>query len=125
MNRSHHAAGLRQVAIYGRVSTEHEAQLSAFSNQQAWYEEIVAHHRDWVVVGRYYDEGITGTSVHKRPAFMRMLEDARQGQFDLVITREVCQGLLSGDWTEILRQKVARQNHHREHMSWPAGHKVP
>ena len=27
---------LRRVAIYGRVSTEHEAQLSAFENQQAW-----------------------------------------------------------------------------------------
>lgn len=90
MERSHHAAGLRQVAIYGRVSTEHEAQLSAFANQQAWYEEIAAHHRDWVVVGRYYDEGITGTSVHKRPAFLQMLEDASQGRFDLVITREVC-----------------------------------
>ena len=25
---------LRRVAIYGRVSTEHEAQLSAFENQQ-------------------------------------------------------------------------------------------
>lgn len=81
---------IRQVAIYGRVSTEHEAQLSAFSNQQKWYEEIAAQHKDWLIVGRYYDEGITGTSVEKRPSFMRMLEDARQGKFDLVITREVC-----------------------------------
>ena len=81
---------IRQVAIYGRVSTEHEAQLSAFANQQKWYEEIAAQHKDWLIVGRYYDEGITGTSVEKRPSFMRMLEDARQGKFDLVITREVC-----------------------------------
>ncbi len=29
---------LRRVAIYGRVSTEHEAQLAAFENQQTWYE---------------------------------------------------------------------------------------
>ena len=81
---------IRQVAIYGRVSTEHEAQLSAFANQQKWYEEIAAQYKDWLIVGRYYDEGITGTSVEKRPSFMRMLEDARQGKFDLVITREVC-----------------------------------
>ena len=81
---------IRQVAIYGRVSTEHEAQLSAFANQQKWYEEIAAQHKDWLIVGQYYDEGITGTSVEKRPSFMRMLEDARQGKFDLVITREVC-----------------------------------
>lgn len=84
------AGRIRQVAIYGRVSTEHEAQLSAFANQQKWYEEIAAQHKDWLIVGRYYDEGITGTSVEKRPSFMRMLEDARQGKFDLVITREVC-----------------------------------
>ena len=37
---------IRQVAIYGRVSTEHEAQLSAFANQQKWYEEIAAQHKD-------------------------------------------------------------------------------
>lgn len=90
MSTRNRAAGLRQVAIYGRVSTEHDAQLSAFANQQVWYEGIAAQHRDWVIVGRYYDEGITGTSVHKRPAFVQMLEDAHQGKFDLVITREVC-----------------------------------
>ena len=37
---------IRRVAIYGRVSTEHEAQLSAFENQQAWYEAEVQRHPD-------------------------------------------------------------------------------
>ena len=81
---------LRRVAIYGRVSTEHEAQLSAFENQQAWYEGVALQHQDWIIVERYYDEGITGTAAQKRPAFMRMLKDARQHRFDLVVTREVC-----------------------------------
>ena len=69
---------LRRVAIYGRVSTEHEAQLSAFENQQAWYEGVARQHQDWIIVERYYDEGITGTAAQKRPAFMRMQEDARR-----------------------------------------------
>lgn len=81
---------MRRVAIYGRVSTEHEAQLSAFENQQAWYEAEAQRHPDWVVVGRYYDEGITGTAAQKRPAFMQMRRDACQKKFDLVVTREVC-----------------------------------
>lgn len=81
---------LRRVAIYGRVSTAHEAQLNAFENQQAWYEREASHHEDWIVVGRFYDEGITGTAAHKRPEFMRMLEDAKQHKFDLIVTREVC-----------------------------------
>ena len=81
---------IRRVAIYGRVSTEHEAQLSAFENQQAWYEAEVQRHPDWSVVARYYDEGITGTAARKRPAFMQMRRDAKAGKFDLVVTREVC-----------------------------------
>lgn len=81
---------IRRVAIYGRVSTEHEAQLSAFENQQAWYEGIALQHTEWSIVDRYYDEGITGTAAQKRPAFMRMLRDAKAGKFDLIVTREVC-----------------------------------
>ncbi len=46
---------LRQVAIYGRVSTEHEAQLSALENQLQWYEDQVRYHPNWVVEGRYID----------------------------------------------------------------------
>ena len=80
----------RRVAIYGRVSTEHEAQVNAMENQKAWYEGIAQQHPEWSIVGRYFDEGITGTAAQKRPAFMQMLEDARLRKFDLLITREVC-----------------------------------
>ena len=90
MGNAPKAPAMRRVAIYGRVSTEHEAQLSAFENQQAWYEGVARQHEEWAIVERYYDEGITGTAAKKRPAFMRMLADARQGKFDLVVTREVC-----------------------------------
>ena len=81
---------LRQVAIYGRVSTEHEAQLSALENQLQWYDDQVRYHPNWVVEGRYIDEGITGTQAKKRPAFLRMIEDAKNGKFGLIVTREVC-----------------------------------
>ena len=78
------------IAIYGRVSTEHEEQMSAMENQCAWYESIAQNHNEWNVVERYYDKGITGTAAQKRPAFMQMLDDARAGKFKLIITREVC-----------------------------------
>ena len=80
----------RQVAIYGRVSTEHEAQLSALENQLQWYDDQVRYHPNWTVCERYIDEGITGTQAKKRPAFLRMIEDAKNGKFDLIVTREVC-----------------------------------
>ena len=79
----------RKVAIYARVSTEHEAQLSALENQVQYYDEILKKHPEWQLVERYIDEGITGTSIKKRKNFMRMLEDAEQKKFDLIVTREV------------------------------------
>ena len=80
----------RRIVFYGRVSTEHEAQLSALENQMQWYDDQLRYHPNWMLVERYIDEGITGTQAKKRPAFLRMLEDARAGKFDLIVTREVC-----------------------------------
>ena len=79
----------RRVVIYARVSTEHEAQLSALENQIDWYKPILAARPEWELVGQYIDEGITGTSAEKRPQFMKMISDAMKRKFDLIITREV------------------------------------
>ncbi|WP_418527587.1 recombinase family protein [Longicatena caecimuris] len=79
----------RDVAIYARVSTEHEAQLSALENQIDWYKPILAARPDWTLTAQYIDEGITGTSAEKRPQFMKMIDDARQKKFNMIITREV------------------------------------
>ena len=79
----------RDVAIYARVSTEHEAQLSALENQMDWYKPILEARPDWTLTAQYIDEGITGTSAEKRPRFMQMIEDARQRKFNMIITREV------------------------------------
>lgn len=80
---------IRKVAIYARVSTEHEAQLSALENQVQYYDDLISRHPDWVLYRRYIDEGITGTSIAKRKNFVRMMEDAKNGYFDLIVTREV------------------------------------
>ena len=80
----------RQMCFYGRVSTEHEAQLSALQNQIQWYDDQLRYHPNWNLVNRYIDEGITGTQARKRPAFLQMIEDAKKGKFDLIVTREVC-----------------------------------
>ena len=79
----------RKIAIYARVSTEHEAQLSALENQVQYYDGILKQHPDWILYDRYIDEGISGTSTKKRKNFIRMLEDAKEGRFDLIVTREV------------------------------------
>ena len=78
-----------RVAVYARVSTEHEAQVLALDNQLEWYTDIIERNPNYIEVGRYIDEGITGTSAKKRDGFMRMIQDAQKGVFDLIITREV------------------------------------
>ena len=80
----------RKVVFYGRVSTEHEAQLSALENQMQWYDDQLQRNPNWILVDKYIDRGITGTLAKKRPSFMKMIEDAKKGGFDLIVTREVC-----------------------------------
>lgn len=79
-----------RAVIYGRASTEHEAQVKALQNQMQWYDDVARFHPQWNVINRYIDQGITGTQVYKRDAFMQMMEDAKQHKFDLIVTREVC-----------------------------------
>ena len=79
----------RAVAIYARVSTEHEAQISALGNQIQYYDDLFEKHPEWELYDRYIDEGITGTSVKKRKNFMRMMQDASKNKFDLIVTKEV------------------------------------
>ena len=48
----------RNVAIYARVSTEHEAQLSALENQMDWYKPILSARPDWMLTKQYVDEAV-------------------------------------------------------------------
>lgn len=79
----------RKVAVYARVSTEHEAQISALGNQVQYFDRLFESHPEWELYEKYIDEGITGTSIKKRKNFLRMIEDANNGRFDLIVTREV------------------------------------
>ena len=45
----------RTVVFYGRVSTEHEAQLSALENQMQWYDDIAKKHPNWTVIDKYIE----------------------------------------------------------------------
>src|SRR5699024_12376635 len=58
-----------RAVIYGRASTEHEAQVKALENQMQWYDDVARYHPQWNIIKRYIDQGITGTQVYKRDAF--------------------------------------------------------
>lgn len=43
------------MVYYGRVSTEHEAQLSALENQIQWYDDQSRLHPNWNVLDKYIE----------------------------------------------------------------------
>lgn len=45
-----------RVAVYARVSTEHEAQINALENQLEWYKIECSRHSDWEIVEVYVDQ---------------------------------------------------------------------
>lgn len=103
--KNHQTVGNRKVVFYGRVSTEHEEQTYALGNQMQWYEELKKSYPNWIIIERYVDDGIFGTQAKKRPEFMRMIDDARTGKFDLIVTREVARFARNTiDCLEITRQ---------------------
>lgn len=78
-----------RVAGYCRVSTGKEDQHNSFESQQRFFREYIQRNPEWVFFEIYADEGITGTSTHKRQHFNRMIGDAYNNKFDLILTKEV------------------------------------
>ena len=77
------------VAGYCRVSTDSADQANSFASQQRYFREQIRNHPEWKLYEIYADEGITGTSTRKRKEFNRMIRDAREGKFRLILTKEV------------------------------------
>lgn len=80
---------VQRVAVYARVSTNHEDQKSSIEAQKDYYEKLVHSHSDWILVGIYADEGISRTSFKRRDAFKQMMTDCEGGKIDRVITKSV------------------------------------
>ncbi len=79
----------QNVGIYVRVSTDDIRQTTSYELQQKYYEDYVRSRPNWTLYKIYADEGISGTSLQHRDAFNRMIEDAKAGKIDLIITKSV------------------------------------
>ena len=78
-----------RVTFYARVSTDKDEQLNSLDNQIHYYEELIRKNKAWTFVPGYIDEGLSGISTKKRENFHRMVEDGKNGNFDLIITKEI------------------------------------
>lgn len=77
-----------KIAAYCRVSTEKDEQLDSMENQKTFFTEY-AERNGHKLVRLYADEGISGTSLKKRDQFVRLIQDAKLGLFDMVVVKDV------------------------------------
>ena len=78
-----------RVTYYSRVSTDHLEQQKSLKNQIEHFDETIRNNKNWTYVQGYVDDGISGTTDYKRDNFMKMINDAKDGKFDLIITKEI------------------------------------
>lgn len=90
MNQERKIVDMRKrVAAYCRVSTDHEDQANSFESQQRYFRQYIERNPDWELYEIFADEGISGTNTKKRSEFKRMIACAKEGDFDLIITKEI------------------------------------
>lgn len=78
-----------RVAAYCRVSSDDDEQLGSFESQKQYYEQKIAENSDWVNVGIFADEAITGTLTKKRNDFQEMINRCMNGEIDLILTKSI------------------------------------
>ena len=79
----------KKVAAYCRVSTDNDDQANSFESQQRYFRQYIERNPDWELYAIFADEGISGTNTKKRKEFNRMIACAKNGDFDLIITKEI------------------------------------
>ena len=78
-----------RVAAYARVSTDKDDQANSFESQVKYFTEFIEKQDNWQLVKIYSDDGISGTSTHKRDGFNDMIDDVMSGKIDFIVTKEV------------------------------------
>ncbi len=77
-----------RVTFYARVSTTREEQENSIEHQITYFSELIQSNPNWTFVDGYIDR-IRGEHAVNREEFMKMIEDGKAGEFDLILTKEV------------------------------------
>lgn len=77
-----------KVTFYARVSTTREEQENSVENQINYFTDMINNNPNWTFISGYVDR-IRGENAENRSEFMHMIEDGKNGEFDLILTKEV------------------------------------
>ena len=106
-------SNLKRVAVYTRVSTSSEEQISSIENQTLYYTKKIAETENCTLQNIYSDEGKSGTSLRKRDAFKRMMQDAKERKIDLVVCASVSR--FARNFSDCMTQIAALKTMHPAH----------
>ena len=101
-----------RVTYYARVSSDSDEQLNSLDNQISYYENFIKKNSVWTFVPGYIDEGLSGISTKKRKHFNEMISDAKEGAFDLIVTKEI---------SRFARNTLDSLQYTRELLGWGVG----
>lgn len=82
-------SGILRVAAYCRVSTQEDAQAGSLEMQIQHFQSVIDSNPMYKLVKIYTDDGVSGTSLSRQKAFCEMLDDARAGKIDLIMTKSI------------------------------------
>lgn len=77
-----------RVTFYARVSTTTDVQENSIENQISFFENMIINNKNWTYIP-YYVDRVRGESASNRKQFLQMINDAKSGMFDLILTKEV------------------------------------
>ena len=78
-----------RVAAYCRVSSSSDEQLVSYQNQVQYYQHTIQANPSYELIGIFADEGVSGTGLRQREEFNRLMQTARDGKLDLIITKSL------------------------------------
>lgn len=79
----------KNVCAYARVSSNKDISQMSFELQISSYTEYITKNPEWNFKGVFADEGKSGTNTEKRTQFQLMMDLAKTGSIDLILTKSL------------------------------------
>ena len=75
---------MKRAALYARVSTEQQIDKDSIPAQVTALKEYAEKHQ-YVIIGIYVDDGVSGTKLNERDELQHLLTDVKAGKIDIVL----------------------------------------
>lgn len=79
----------KRAVAYVRVSSGSDTQLHSYEFQERYWRGKFTNDPENELINIYADRGISGKSMIHRPQLLAMMQDAREGRFDVIYTKSV------------------------------------